>query len=336
MINKEKNRKYYNYIALRTTLIYAILSVLWILFSDRLLLTNPTTAVYISTIKGWFYTIIVGAFIYFTLTKELNQITTAENEIKKFQQLLQSSIDSQKDTILVSIDKNYNCLYFNKAFFEVIKYAYGTEIKLGMNILDVMTSDEDRKAAKKSYDRALQGESHSSIRIYGDTNLAYYEGFFNPIINETGEIIGATALARNITERKNMEEKNKWLASFPLFNPWPVIEIDKNVGLVFINDSAKKTFPDLEEKNINHPFVKDIKKYFAELNTDINFQSKREVKIGDSFYLQAITLVNKQQLRIYAMDITDVKKAEEILNDEKEKYQKLFYNMINGLPITKS
>ena len=43
-----------------------------------------------------------------------------------------------------------------------MKFAYGKEIKVEMNILDCITSEEDRKVAKENYDFALKGESYSN------------------------------------------------------------------------------------------------------------------------------------------------------------------------------
>jgi len=138
---------------------------------------------------------------------DITEYKKSEEELQKSQVLLRSSLESQKNTILFSIDRDYRYLYFNKAHLDVMKYAYGTDIKIGMNILVCITSDDDRIAAKENYDRALMGESHTNIRVFGDVHLDYYESFFNPIVNDKNEIIGATGLARNITERKKAEEK---------------------------------------------------------------------------------------------------------------------------------
>ncbi len=136
------------------------------------------------------------------ITKErLNELA-----LKKYSILLKSSLESQKDTILLSVDKELNYMYFNSAHYEVMKYAYDNEVKIGMNILKCITDIEDRKAALDNYTRALNGESHSNIRVFGDVHKEYYESFFNPIRDDNDEIIGATALARNITKRMQQEE----------------------------------------------------------------------------------------------------------------------------------
>jgi PAS domain S-box-containing protein len=133
----------------------------------------------------------------------------AEEELKKSQLLLTSSIESQKGTIIFSIDKNYNYLYFNKAHADSMKFAYNADVKIGMNFLDCISSDHDRKLLKENIDLSCSGKSHSIIQTFGDTNIADYEVFFNPIGNEKDEIIGCTSLARNISERKQAEQTLK-------------------------------------------------------------------------------------------------------------------------------
>ncbi len=138
--------------------------------------------------------------------KLVAELLAANKELEQSRILLHSSLESQKDTILFSIDRDYRYLYFNKAHLDVMALAYGKDIELGMNVLECITNPGDRAVAKDNYDRALHGESHSHIRVYGELELAYYESFFNPIRNSRGEILGATGLARNISERKRAEE----------------------------------------------------------------------------------------------------------------------------------
>ena len=139
--------------------------------------------------------------------QDLTEVKQSLQFVEKSKMLLSASLESQKDTILLSIDQNYCYLFFNKTHADTMKHVYGKDVQIGMNILECITSDEDRQAAKSNYERALRGESHSNIMVYGDDNMkAWFESFFNPILNDKNEIIGATAMARDITERKKSED----------------------------------------------------------------------------------------------------------------------------------
>jgi diguanylate cyclase (GGDEF)-like protein/PAS domain S-box-containing protein/putative nucleotidyltransferase with HDIG domain len=128
-------------------------------------------------------------------------------ELQNAQMLLKSSMESPKDMIILSIDQNYNYYYFNQAHKDAMKYAYDKDVSLGMNLLESITSEPDRIKAKANYDLALKGVSHTTIEEYGDTKIGYYETFYNPIINDKNEIVGTTAFARNISDRKQMEKQ---------------------------------------------------------------------------------------------------------------------------------
>jgi PAS domain S-box-containing protein len=123
------------------------------------------------------------------------------------QLLLASSLEAQRNTTLFSIDHDYRYLYFNKAHVETMKRAYGADIEIGACALDYISDAENRPAAKENYDRALAGESHTEVRVYGDTERSWFESFFNPVLNDGGEIVAATGMARDITARKRAEEQ---------------------------------------------------------------------------------------------------------------------------------
>ena len=51
-------------------------------------------------------------------------------------------------------------------------YAYEKHVTIGMNLLDCMSDEEDRKKAKVNFDRALSGGFHSA----GLFALPYFNG----------------------------------------------------------------------------------------------------------------------------------------------------------------
>jgi PAS domain S-box-containing protein len=159
-----------------------------------------------STIK--FPIFIEGKPLYLAgYTIDITQNKLDEDKLKQFQLLLKSSIESPKDMIILSIDKHYKYMYYNTFHQEIMFSAYGKNIKLGMNILDCITNEEDRLKAKSNYDRAMAGESHITVEEYGELERYYYETRYNPIVNDSNEIIGATAFSSDITNRIRIDKE---------------------------------------------------------------------------------------------------------------------------------
>lgn len=143
---------------------------------------------------------------------------TVDEKVKIANTYLQSSIESYKDVLIFSVDRNYNYLFFNTSFKAATHHAYGTVVEMGKSMLESITSEQDRVKAKKNCDKALEGEGHTTVEIYGDLNKSYFETKYNPIINELGKIIGVTVMSANVTDRKLAEERivalNKELEAF--------------------------------------------------------------------------------------------------------------------------
>ena len=134
------------------------------------------------------------------------ELLSINNEIGNQHMLLKASLESLKDIIILSIDLDYTYLFFNNYHKTVMKNAYGIDVAMGMNLLDQITNEEDRIKAKKNYELALNGTAHTTVELYGDLHKSYYETLYNPIMGENNEIIGATAFARDITEKKLAEQ----------------------------------------------------------------------------------------------------------------------------------
>ncbi|MDP3683279.1 MAG: PAS domain S-box protein, partial [Ignavibacteria bacterium] len=140
------------------------------------------------------------------MAEDITERKQTEEKVRDAQILLQASIESPKDMIILSIDKNYKYLYYNSTHENFVRTAYGKDVKLGMNLLECITNDDDRRKAKINYDKALNGFSHATVAEYGDLERYHYETRYNPIYNDKKEIIGATAFSANISERKRADE----------------------------------------------------------------------------------------------------------------------------------
>ena len=143
--------------------------------------------------------------------RNITERKQAKERLRETQILLQSSIESPKDMGILSIDTRYRYLNCNTAHKKAMLHEYGKDVTIGMNLLDCITNDDDRRRAKIDYDRALAGESHITIEQSGELDRKYYETRYNPIFNDRHEIIGATAFSSDISERKRAEEEKKTL-----------------------------------------------------------------------------------------------------------------------------
>ncbi|MBN1981188.1 MAG: PAS domain S-box protein, partial [Chitinivibrionales bacterium] len=179
-----------------------------------------------------------------------------EQELKQTQLLLKSCLESPKDIIIMAIDRDYQYLYFNEAHRTVMKYAYNADIEVGMNVLECISSEEDRKNAKTNYDRALSGESLTTIQEYGSVQRSFYESFYNPIRNEKSEVVGITAFARDITMRKQMEDRlretNEYLENLFNYANAPIIVWNPQFKITRFNHAFERLTGRSAQEVIGH------------------------------------------------------------------------------------
>ena len=255
-----------------------------------------------------------------------------DEELKKTQVLLKSSIENPKDMIILSIDKQYRYLHFNHTHEETMNHAYNKDTEIGMNLLDCITDGEDRKKAKINFDRALTGEAHTTIEEYGDLERFYYETQYNPILNEKHEIIGATAFATNVTDRKRMEEELEDIFSL---SPDMVAVCTTEGKFLKVNPTwekvlgyTQKELLDLGWGKLVHP--DDVERTNEEVEKQlegspvVSFVNRYKCKDGSYKTLEWQATFSKDRI-VYATarDITDRKKVEENLKLSEEKYRSL-------------
>jgi PAS domain S-box-containing protein len=118
----------------------------------------------------------------------------------------------------------------------------------------------------------------------------------------------------DITERKQAEAQMKYLASFPMLNPRPVVEVDMTGQVYFCNPIAEQMFPDLYQRGAGHPWLADWETVVRNLREGEAKSIVREVHFDEKWYQQTIHFKDDSlRVRIYGADITARKKMEEAL-----------------------
>jgi len=110
-------------------------------------------------------------------------------------------------------------------------------------------------------------------------------------------------------------EKDKWLASFPQNNPNPVIEINKEGEVIFSNPAASEILGRIgASKKIDQFFPVDFEIILGHLKAGEKKTFGREVDIKGFIFLETVTtLPQLQVVRIYAQDISVLKKVQKEL-----------------------
>jgi len=100
---------------LKITSIYMFIGVLWLLFSEQLLVVfveNPATQIYLRTIKGWFYVIAMSSMLYVLVRRGFLVLNHSREMLriseKRFRDLVENSLTG------ISIVQNDRIVYQNK------------------------------------------------------------------------------------------------------------------------------------------------------------------------------------------------------------------------------
>lgn len=106
----------------------------------------------------------------------------------------------------------------------------------------------------------------------------------------------------------------EWLASFPLLNPYPVIEVDLEGRVRYLNPAAEKMFPTLSGEGSGHAWLAEWEAITGPFRTGAAQATVRDVLFEGRWYHQAlIWLKETRRVRIYGLDITERKQAEDAL-----------------------
>lgn len=103
------------------------------------------------------------------------------------------------------LDRNYRYIIFNSAHSAVMKKLYNSETKHGMNMLECILGEDDRREAKEHFDHVLtDGEKLVTETCTGEEKLSrrYMEITHIAIKDNDGKVIGIAVSGHDITERR--------------------------------------------------------------------------------------------------------------------------------------
>ncbi|ADC50248.1 PAS two-component sensor histidine kinase [Alkalihalophilus pseudofirmus OF4] len=315
-------------------LIYLVLGLVWIVFTDYLvLMLDLGTYLSIQKIKGIIFVVLTGFFIYYILGKR-EEVELLKNEKEKLTTLINSMVDfvNFKDGEGRWIESNEFGLklfqledvdYRGKTDAELAKYTDFYHDALNY----CMTSDEETwQAAKVTRCEEVIPLPNGDEKTFDTIKV--------PLFKPNKERKGLVVIGRDITERKlaekQMKENELKYKSLFKYNPELVFMVDLNGTITDLNpkfepltayndDEAMGTpiFNYICEKDktrIFEAFNAVIKEKRAKTNREVAICHKEGKKVIAHFAFVPIIIDNETTGIIgYATDITQILETEEKL-----------------------
>jgi PAS domain S-box-containing protein len=169
----------------------------------------------------------------------------SEANVRYHYNQLQSMLESSSAVSVFALDRDYRYLFFNQRHFDGAKRIRGTEISIGMNMVESIPNPEFRAFCRKGFGYVLEGntlsiESKEAVNSDGVESYEYNDNHGSPIFNDKGEVIGLTVFSINTTERKQLEadvlDSRNFLNQVLDAVPDPIFVKDRQHRWILVND----------------------------------------------------------------------------------------------------
>lgn len=137
------------------------------------------------------------------------QLQEAQRQLEETNSLLNGILTGTQD-LVAALDHDLRYTAFNEAYAREVKTIFGREVHIGDTVPQILSDlPEQRERAIGLWKRALQGENFRLTAEFGDPSRErrHYELQYNSVRNSRGEIIGASHIVRDVTDRNLLEEK---------------------------------------------------------------------------------------------------------------------------------
>ena len=114
-------------------------------------------------------------------------------------------------------------------------------------------------------------------------------------VSQHGQECRATLM--DITERKQAQAETKRLATFPMFNPRPVVEVDVTGHMHFCNPAAMQMFPGLCQHGLGHPWFADWESVLHTLRRTVELK-EQAIRIAEANAALKVLLRQREADRI--------------------------------------
>ena len=271
-------------------------------------------------------------------------------ERKRAEEALRESEEKYKDLFenareaIITVDLNGNIADVNKLAEE---YGFKREELKGKKYLD-FTSERFKAKAVKEFARLVQGYPvQGEMEVITPAGIRTVEYRDNPILR-AGKVVGIQAILTDITERKKTEEalqhSEEYFRAITENSSDIIIIVDKKGTILYVSSSIERFSGYKPEELIGksafdfiHPddfprAVNDFSKTIQTKDVAVPNSFRVRHKDGSEFVLEGVgkNLLDNPVIKGFVMNVRDVterKKAEQVLKASEKKYRTLIENV---------
>src|SRR5512136_2152557 len=106
-----------------------------------------------------------------------------------------------------------------------------------------------------------------------------------PAESRAGLEAAVDAVARDLGSLRAKGRELERLASFPILNPLPVVQVDIETGRpIFLNSAAERILPELRASDASHPWLQGLVEVVDELRRTGKPFVTRKVQLGERWF----------------------------------------------------
>ena len=253
------------------------------------------------------------------ISRDITERKRAEEALRDSEKNWSDSFNSLEDVMII-INKDYTIERINDNGLKLLGKT--REELIGKKCYQVILG-VDAPSEFCPGKRALKTGKVESIDRYMKLFDKYFSIKSSPIFNERGETVGFVDLMRDITERKQAEEKIKNLAKFPSENPNPVLRIAKDGTILYANNAGQSLLSGWK-RGIGQPALDYLRRSIAK-SVSSGLEEEIEIKYRDRIFSFVLTpIADADYVNVYGRDITERKKMDEELKSSRERLSILF------------
>lgn len=351
-------------LALFLAIFFVIAFTILLLFNFDLFPNTQPSETTIVLIRNYSYPILLCIFVYklllsvFVFKGSIKELTEKGEQLKKKEATMNSVFNSTTDSVW-AIDREYNCLAYNKVAAQEFERWFGLSFEVGEKV-GVGIPDIIKNEIQPIIERVFQGEAITKdLELLQEGVLNTFIVSFSPIINEFEDIIGCTVYSKNITHYKQTEkalvENEQLYKTIFESSPHGLFVMDLNGdGTLDYNKQLMELLnldkADLHSGNFasfspqyqpdghlsDHKFT-ELKQMAKRARRPFNFEWQFETdnkKIDTEITFVPIDLHHKSLCLSIIRNITKSKAMSKILQENEERYRSIFENNLLGVALT--